>query len=144
MSEEATIKIEPMEYPQVKLEIDDCVQVKQEIDDCDHIYPEYDEVFVKSEITIQEEIKEETIKKQDAVSNANICKEENSMLSNLDDNTFKYNERVLSKSKHNLKTHKCKICKKSYTTRQNLQRHEMIHTTHHYKCEICNKSLYSK
>ncbi|XP_026482093.1 zinc finger protein 525-like [Ctenocephalides felis] len=134
MSEETnsntTIKIEPLDY----------LQVKQELDDYDNNYLENDQVylqrFLKSEVIIEEEIKQETFDEQnEEIFNSNIVV----------GNASKSFERVPEKNTHNLKRHECEICNKTLATKQTLNQHKMIHTGEYpYNCELCNKTFATK
>ncbi|XP_026482920.1 uncharacterized protein LOC113391179 [Ctenocephalides felis] len=111
MSEETnsniTMKIEPIESFQMEQEFDDYPQVKQEFDDYENML-ENDEVclqrFLKSEVTIDDEIKQETIDDLDATTSTNEA--------SLDQET--YNSEQLLKRKQNLEKHKIVHNKNAY------------------------------
>ncbi|XP_026482846.1 zinc finger protein 626-like [Ctenocephalides felis] len=139
MSEETnlqtTVKIEPLDYPQVKQEFDYCPEVEQEFDDCDNICPEKDEIylqrFLKSEVAIEEKIKQETIDEQDAVTKR----------TNLDEKAYLCDKKEVSEKQ----VYKCEICNIIFSTKQMLSQHEMIHAEERlFKCEICNKAFTRK
>ncbi|XP_026462371.1 zinc finger protein 570-like [Ctenocephalides felis] len=153
MSEETnsnkTIKIEPIDdYPQVKQEFDDYENTS---DLCMYNDDICLQQFLKSEVTIDEEIKQETFDEQDASANTNQrvldekhykCNEEITNSSNLMDSTNKSIERVSEKRKttSKLKRYECEICHKSFVTKQNLKQHGIIHTGERpHECKICNK-----
>ncbi|XP_026467522.1 zinc finger protein 98-like [Ctenocephalides felis] len=143
-----TIKTEP---------IDDYPQVKQEFDDYENTLDLYmdDDIcrqqFLKSEVTIDEEIKLETIDDQDDVTSTNktvldessyICCEEISESSNLVDSTNKSFEEISGKSEttNKLKLYTCEICHKTFTAKRNLNQHKIIHSGElPHECKICNK-----
>ncbi|XP_026467459.1 zinc finger and SCAN domain-containing protein 12-like [Ctenocephalides felis] len=151
MSEETnsnkTIKTEPFDdYPQVKQEFDN-------YDNTSDLYMDDDiclQQFLKSEVTIDEEIKQETIDDQDDITstnkavldeNSSICNDEiseSSMIVNSANKSFK---KVSGKRKTTSKLkYKCKSCSKTFVAKQGLDRHEMIHTGERpHECEICNK-----
>ncbi|XP_026467976.1 putative zinc finger protein 833 [Ctenocephalides felis] len=176
MSEETvsnkTIKTEPFDdYPQAKQEFD-------EYDNTPDLCMYNDDIclqqFLKSEVTIDEGIKQETIDDQDYLTNTNktvldensyICDEEISNSSNLVDSTNKFEE-VSGKSettnklkpfatKHNLnrheiihsgeRPHECKICNKRFSRSSSLRQHSLIHTGERpHICELCNKKFNKK
>ncbi|XP_026468189.1 zinc finger protein 28-like [Ctenocephalides felis] len=149
MSEETDsnkiIKIEPMDdYPQVKQEFDDYENTSDLCTDNDDICLQQ---FLKSEVTIDEEIKQETIDDQDDVTSTNervldenpyICNEEITNSSNLVDSTNKSFEKVSAKHKttSKLKPYECEKCNKTFTTKPNLKQHRKIHTGERpHKCK---------
>ncbi|XP_026462454.1 zinc finger and SCAN domain-containing protein 12-like [Ctenocephalides felis] len=125
MSEETntkkTIKIEPMDdYPHVKQEFDDYENTSDLCtDDNDDICLQQ---FLKSEVTIDEEIKQETIDDQDNVTSTNRTV--------LDEKPYICQEEITKSSKttNKLKPYECEICHKTFASKQTLQRHGQVHT----------------
>ncbi|XP_026482052.1 zinc finger protein 570-like [Ctenocephalides felis] len=189
------IKIEPIEYPQVKQELEDyenttgiCMendeicpqqflisevtveedikqeiideqdfkhdpQVKQEVNHYDYTSDmsiENDEIclqeFLKSEVTIDEEMKQEKIDGQYAAPNTSLNEKTYIFNENIGDssNMNKSFESVSETCKinDNLKPHKCKFCHKTFKRKYHLKHHEIIHTGERpHKCEICHKAF---
>ncbi|XP_026467588.1 zinc finger protein 34-like [Ctenocephalides felis] len=145
-----TIKTEPFDdYPQVKQEFDDCENTSDLYMDDDICLQQ----FLKSEVTIDEEIKQETIDDQHDVTstnkivldeNSSICNDEISESSNSVDNTNKSFEEVSGKRKTTSKLkYKCKSCSKTFVAKQDLQRHEKIHNIElSYECKFAIKHFH--
>ncbi|XP_026482559.1 zinc finger and SCAN domain-containing protein 31-like [Ctenocephalides felis] len=128
--------------------------VKQELEDHENttgICSKRDEIclqqFLKSEVTVEEDIKQETIDEQDADTSSN----EKPYIFNEDISNSSYSstsfESVSEKctTSDNLKLHECEICNKTFTRKTNLKQHKMIHTGERpFSCEICNKTFTTK
>ncbi|XP_026467443.1 zinc finger protein 829-like [Ctenocephalides felis] len=143
-----TIKTEPFDdYPQVKQEFDDCENTSDFYMDDDICRQQ----FLKSKVTIDEELKQETIYEQDDLTSTNktvsdknsyMCDEKIRESSSFVESTNKSFEEVSGKSEttNKLKPYKCKSCSKIFTKKNILKQHEMIHTgERHHECKICNK-----
>ncbi|XP_026482984.1 zinc finger protein 11-like [Ctenocephalides felis] len=133
MSQETTIKIEPIEYIQVKQEYDDCPQEEQEFNDY-AICPEIClQEFLKTEIKEEEEPKQDMINEQDAAGTGT------------NDTSVGLSHFLIPDTTNNpkqLHKYECKVCNKIFKTTQKLRRHEIVHIkVQPYRCETCYKSF---
>ncbi|XP_026465793.1 zinc finger protein 525-like [Ctenocephalides felis] len=162
------IKIEPLELSieDIKLENECDFEGIVKSESCLEDDETCRERFMNSEITIEEEIKQEVIETPDceydnsnrSFSESNYSKEHmvdhiprngknGNRKCNVCDKTFKYS----SKLQQHMITHsterpiECKICHKTLKENSILKRHMLIHTGERpFKCKICHKTLKEK
>ncbi|XP_026482905.1 zinc finger and SCAN domain-containing protein 22-like [Ctenocephalides felis] len=134
-----TIKIEPPEYSpdDIKLEMEDefddpDVTVKSE--SCSEDDDTCLERFMNSEVTIEEEVKQELV--ETSTYECHICNK-----------TFTethLKEHMIEHMPNNSKesSFECEICYKTFNQLRNVKKHMLIHSGERpYECNICNKTF---
>lgn len=90
---------------------------------------------------MEQHVKDEKLKK------ANLEKKENQKTSNIgigDDDGDDDNSDFESGLDWPMDNHECTTCKKRYSTKKSLLRHQLLHEEPNFECDICNVKFYRK